>query len=106
MESRISVDYEVGTLLVEVVVDSRASKDDVREKIIKATKKVIKTKAGDGSSIVNNQIKTDKGITVNPSNIEETAEKIVKQKEVTSAKTVVANDGVKRKKYRVPRPNH
>ncbi len=104
MESRISVDYEAGTLLVEVVVDSRASKDDAREKIIKATKKVIKTKAGDGSSIVNNQIKTDKGITVKPSNIEETAEKIVKQKEVTSAKTVVANDGVKRKKYRVEIP--
>ena len=75
MESRISVDYDVGTLLVEVVVDSRESKEVVREKIIKATKKIVKTKGGDGSSILYNQIKTDEGTTVKPSNIEETAKK-------------------------------
>jgi|TARA_B100000315_G_scaffold73727_1_gene67326 membrane-bound lytic murein transglycosylase C len=120
LDSRASVDFENGEIIIEVIVmedqpeervkEAEEAKADAepREKLVdkqlaKKMLNLIKTKADDGKPLLQGQIADKKGKTVKESDAESFAAESVQEKPVAK-KTYKAKDGKKRTVYSVKVP--
>ena len=110
-ESRTSIDFEEGTVTVEVLVEEDRSTEkniiDVvlaTEKLQKAVENIVKTDGEDDKPLLQNQLESTKKEEVTPENISEISKELIKEKNITMETDHEGTDGHKRKKYMVVIP--
>ncbi len=102
-DSRSRVDFEKGTVEIEVVLpsDGQSLKLQAREKIKEQTQKILSEEKSSGVNMFNNQLKDRKGRTVTDDTIEQFIQNEVLPKIETDDVPQRARDGVQRKKFTV-----
>ena len=109
LNSRSLVDFENGTIEVEVLVDATTSEIDLRKRIKREAVRLVKSKGNTrefkedtnkpvtNDPILQGQIVTDKGVRIDEKNAEDLVELIIKQKVINKV-VVTGGDNKKRTK--------
>ena len=110
-ESRTSIDFEKGTVTIEVLIEEdRSTEKDIldivlaTEKLQKAVENIVKTDGEDDKPLLQNQLESPKKEEVTPENISEISKELIKEKNITMETDHEGTDGHKRKKYMVVIP--
>jgi len=103
-ESRISVNFEKGTITVEVLLEEGESAVKARQKLKEATEKIVKLKGEDDKPLLENQLESPKKEKVTPANIQQLSSELIKKDKIKVEKNHRGDDGKKRTKFTVVIP--
>ena len=104
MESRTSVDFENGTVTVEVLLEDEDNIEKAQKKLQKATENIVNTTGENDVPILQNQLVSPKGEEIMPSNVQTLSKELVQNEEVSVETDHQGNDGIKRTKYSIVIP--
>ena len=103
-ESRTSVDFENGTITIEVLLEDGVDPDKAQQKLEDATEKIVQSKGEDNKPLLENQLETPKKEKVTPSNIQKISSELIKKDDIQIEKNHRGDDGKKRTKFTVVIP--
>jgi len=103
-ESRTSVDFENGTITVEVLMEDGTDTDNAQQKLEDATERIVQSKGEDNKPLLENQLETPNKGKVTPSNIKKIASELVEKDNIQVEKNHRGDDGKKRTKFKVVIP--
>ena len=78
-ESRTSVDFEKGTITVEVLLEEGESAEKAQQKLKEVTEKIVKSKGEDDKPLLENQLESPKKEKVTPANIQQLSSELIKK---------------------------
>ena len=103
-ESRTSVDFENGTVTVEVLLEDEDNIEKAQEKLQKATENIVNTTGENDVPILQNQLVSPKEEEITPSNVQTLSKELVQNEAVSVETDHQGNDGIKRTKYSIVIP--
>ena len=103
-ESRTSVDFENGTITIEVLLEDGVDLDKAQQKLEDATERIVQSKGEDNKPLLENQLETPKKEKVTPSNIQKISSELIKKDKIQVEKNHRGDDGKNRTKFKVVIP--
>jgi len=102
--SRLVVDFEKGNLVVEVLIDEKQDEEGALKMLSEEIEKAVNIKVDENSFLLENQLKTDHNIVINPSNIKTNVDDLISKQKIEISDNYIANDGEERVTYSVTIP--
>ena len=81
-ESRTSIDFEKGTITVEVLLEEGESAEKAQQKLKEVTEKIVKSKGEDDKPLLENQLESPKKEKVTPANIQQLSSELIKKDKI------------------------
>jgi membrane-bound lytic murein transglycosylase C len=103
-QSRTSIDFEKGTIIIEVLLEEGESAGKAQQKLEEVTVKIVKSKGIDDKPILKNQLESSKKEKVTVDNIQQLSSELIKKDKIQIEKNHRGNDGTKRTKFTVVIP--